>query len=485
MPWMRFAAVLALLIGLVAAPHGEAVAASAATAADLVDITTQKWTGDLDGMKKRGLIRVLVPFNRMMYWVDGAEQRGTAVETARAFETYLNKGVSSAAKKVRVVFVPVPRDELISGIVAGKGDIAIGNLTITDERRRHVDFSLPFLTGVREIVVTGPGAPALESVDDLAGREVYVRASSSYYHSLRRLNARLAEERKPAVVLKLVDESLEDGDLLEMINAGLIPAVIVDDHKARFWHQVFTKIALHPDVAVNENGSIGWAFRKGSPKLEHAVDIFATTHKKGTLFGNMLYNRYLKDAAYVKNALSDSEIKKFNQTVALFKKYGEQYDFDYLMLTAQAYQESGLNNNRKSPVGAVGIMQIRPSTAADPNVNVKNINKIENNIHAGSKYLRFIADRYFSDAGINSVDRTLFSFAAYNAGPARVAALRKEAAQRGLNPDRWFQNVEIVAAQRIGRETVDYVANIKKYYVAYKLLEDRRADRERAKVSMN
>jgi membrane-bound lytic murein transglycosylase MltF len=324
MPWTRFATVFALLIGLVAAPHEGAVAASAATSGDLVDFTTRKWTGDLDGMKKRGVVRVLVPFNRMMYWVDGAEERGTAVETARAFEAYLNKGVSSPAQRVRIVFVPVPRDELISGIVAGKGDIAIGNLTITDERRKHVDFSLPFLTGVKEIVVTGPGTPAPKSVDDLAGREIYVRESSSYYHSLKRLNVRLAKEQKPAIQLKLVDESLEDGDLLEMVNAGLIPAVIVDDHKALFWRQVFTKITLHPDVAVNENGSIGWAFRHGSPKLEHVIDVFATKHKKGTLFGNMIYNRYLKDAAYVKNSLSESEIKKFNQTVALFKKYGEQ-----------------------------------------------------------------------------------------------------------------------------------------------------------------
>ena len=144
------------------------------------------------------------------------------------------------------------------------------------------------------------------------------------------------------------------------------------------------------------------------------------------------------------------------------------------MLAALGYQESQLNQNLKSDAGAVGVMQILPSTAKDKNVGIPNISELDPNIHAGTKYLRFMTDYYFAeDPGLDRFNRTLFAFASYNAGPARVAKLREEAAQMGLDPNKWFRNVEVVAAKRIGRETVQYVSNIFKYYVAYKLLEDK------------
>jgi membrane-bound lytic murein transglycosylase MltF len=78
------------------------------------------------------------------------------------------------------------------------------------------------------------------------------------------------------------------------------------------------------------------------------------------------------------------------------------------------------------------------------------------------------------------LDKALFAFASYNAGPARVQQLRKEAAKRGLDPNVWFQNVEYVAAEKIGQETVTYVSNIYKYYVAYRLIRESQAARKEA-----
>jgi membrane-bound lytic murein transglycosylase MltF len=199
------------------------------------------------------------------------------------------------------------------------------------------------------------------------------------------------------------------------------------------------------------------------------VNEFLKTAKKGTLLGNIIFTRYLKDNRWARNSLSPEEIKKFQEVVDLFKTYSERYGFDYLMTAALAYQESQLDQSRKSHVGAVGIMQLMPATAADKNVGIPDIKNLENNIHAGHKYLRFIQDRYFSDPQIDTLNRYLFSFAAYNAGPAKVNRLRKEARENGLDPNVWFQNVEIIAAKRIGRETVQYVSNIYKYYIAYKL----------------
>ena len=136
---------------------------------ELVRHATEQWTGDFDAMSKRRIIRALVPFNKMMYWLDGASQRGTAYEELRAFEETINKKIKDKALGVRVVYIPVPRDQLISGLVEGRGDVAVGNLTVTAERAKRVDFSQPFLTNVKEVVVTGPDQPPVASVDDLAG----------------------------------------------------------------------------------------------------------------------------------------------------------------------------------------------------------------------------------------------------------------------------------------------------------------------------
>jgi membrane-bound lytic murein transglycosylase MltF len=253
-------------------------------------------------------------------------------------------------------------------------------------------------------------------------------------------------------------------------HAGLIPMIVMDSHKAQFWKQIFDNITVHQDIAMRVGGEIAWAFRKNSPKLKAVVNDFVKGHKEGTMLGNVLFKRYLKNTKYVKNALSEKELEKYKSMVQLFKKYAGEYDFNYLMIGAQAYQESGLDHSKRSHAGAIGVMQVLPSTAADPNVNIANIEKLENNIHAGMKYLRFIIDRYYKDEPMDDVNKLLFAFASYNAGPARVKELRTKGAAMGLDPNVWFRNVEIVAAKSIGRETVQYVSNIYKYYIAYQMV---------------
>jgi membrane-bound lytic murein transglycosylase MltF len=274
-----------------------------------------------------------------------------------------------------------------------------------------------------------------------------------------------------------LDATLHTGDWT--VNGGRL-VVIVDDHKARFWGEIFDKITLHADIAVHEGGDIAWAFRKNSPKLAAVVNEFVKGHKKGTLLGNMLFKRYLKENKWARNALSPAELAKFQAVVDMFKQYADRYDFDYLMTGALAYQESQLDNSKRSKVGAVGIMQILPTTAADKNIGIPDVAKLENNIHAGHKYLRFLQDRYFDDPAITTLDRYLFTFAAYNAGPARMSSLRREAGKRGLDPNVWFQNVEVIAAEKIGRETVQYVSNIYKYYISYKFAREQMEARKKA-----
>ncbi|HHL35524.1 MAG TPA: transporter substrate-binding domain-containing protein [Desulfobulbaceae bacterium] len=435
----------------------------------------QKMMGDYPEMVKHRIIRALVPPSKTFFFVDQGQRRGLTYEALMHFEKFINKRLKNKHLQVKIITIPTSRKNLLPDLIAGYGDIAAGNLTITPGRSKRVDFSTPLLTGINEIIVThGPG-PDLHSIFDLAGRKVFVRKNSSYYESLQRLNTSLHDLGKKSVRIELVDDYLEDEDLLEMVNAGLIPMIVVDQSKGELWAKIFSNIKLHPKLKLRTGGNIAWAVRKTSPKLKKIINTFVHKNKKGTLTGNILYNRYLKRTDYLRNNISVGERKKFGQTVNLFKKYGRKYDFPYLLLTALAYQESGLDQKKRSHDGAIGIMQVLPKTASDKNIGIHHINKIENNIHAGSKYLRFVKNRYFSDDSLDELNSDLFTIAAYNAGPARIAKLRREAKQRGLDPNVWFNNVEVIAARRIGRETVRYVSNIYKYYVAYKRIEQQEA----------
>ncbi len=441
------------------------------------------WTGDLDGMLERRVVRVLTVQSPVQYFVDRGRELGITYEAAKAFETQLNEKHDTGHLKVYVIVMPVGRNELIPRLLAGQGDIAAATLTVTPERQQQVDFSKPFGSGISEILVTGPGGPEIASLDDLAGKEVHVRASSSYAEHLKALNQRFATEGKASVRVVPADELLEDGDLLEMVAAGLIPATVADSFMVDLWVQVFPALKPHLDVAVAAGGEIAWAFRKGSPKLAEAVNAFANTQKQGTLAGNVLINKYLKSTKWVKNARSEEDVARFRSMIELFRKYSAQYDFDYLLMAAQGYQESGLDQSKRSHVGAIGVMQVMPETARDKAVNIPDIEGLESNIHAGIKYNRWVVDNFYNDEKMHPLDRQLFAFASYNAGPGRVARLRKEAGEQGLDPNRWFNHVELIAARRIGRETVQYVANIYKYYLAYQMVMQQDALREKAKAT--
>ncbi len=442
------------------------------------------WNGDLDGMVERRVIRVLTVNSKTIHFVDKGVLRGAAVDYARLFEKELNEKLAKEKKlknknlKVNVVLIPVRRDQLLPALAAGKGDIAAAGLTITPERLKVVDFTAAGKSNENQIVVSGPDSPKITLLEDLSGKSVFVRKSSSYYENLVALNRKFAEQKKPPVKLEEAPETLEDEDLLEMLDAGLIPLIVVNETTADFWKQVFPRLTVHDAIAVHTGGEIAWAIRKNTPQLKAALDDFARRNKVGTSIGNQLLTRYLKDVKYVKNAASVEERKKFLALIEYFKKYGDQYDVDWVLMAAQGYQESQLNQDAKSSVGAIGVMQLMPATAKE--MNVGDVTKTDANIHAGIKYMRFMMDRYYANEPMTNLDKALFSFASYNAGPARVRKLRAEAGERGLDPNVWFHNVEYVAAERVGQETVTYVSNIYKYYIAYSLVVKNQAAKKEA-----
>jgi membrane-bound lytic murein transglycosylase MltF len=442
------------------------------------------WTGDFDGMLERRAIRVLIPYSRSLYFNDRGHERGIAADTVRGFERWLNEKYAKKLGKrpLTVMIVPTTRDRLLGDVAGGLGDIAVGNLTVTEARLGVLDFVQdPKLPSVKEVVVTGPRSPAVATAEELAGRTVHVRRSSSYFESLGELNAQLASEGKPAVRLVLVPDSLEDEDMLEMLDLGILEAVVVDDWKGRMWAQVLPGIRVNEQAVLRSGGQIGWGIRKGSPGLSAEIAAYLKAEgTKGIIAGRL--NQYMRRIKRMKDPTAATERKRFEQLIALFEKYGERYRFDPLMLAAQGYQESELNQEARSHVGAIGVMQIMPATGQE--LGVGDIHLTEPNIHAGAKLMDQLMTKYFPDARFDDENRMLFAFASYNAGPGHIAKMRAEAGKAGLDPDQWFNNVEVVTARKIGLETTTYVRNIYKYYVAYKLMEEAREATHKAREEL-
>jgi len=445
-------------------------------------LLNKKFTGDFSAMNQRHVIRALVVYNDMLYFFDNGHARGTAYEGLKLFEKFVNKKLKKGTIKIRVVFVPTTRDRLLTDLVEGRGDLAAANLTITPQRLKQVDFSNPLVKDVKEVLVTNKKSEKLEKITDLAGRSITVRRSSSYYEHLQALSQTFAKEKRKKIILKPAEKYLEDADLMEMVNSNILPWVVVDLHKAKFWADIYKNLIVREDLTIHSGGQIAWAFRKNSPQFKKIVNQFVKDHRQGTLLGNIIIKRYFKNNRWVTNPNRKAERKRFEQTVKLFKENGKRFNFDYLMLMALAFQESQLDQKKRSPAGAIGIMQVLKSTAADKNVGISDIDKIENNIIAGTKYLRFIYDNYYADKqNMDDLNKMLFSFASYNAGPRKISKMRTLTEKMGLDKNVWFANVEVAVAKRIGRETVQYVSNIYKYYIAYRLTQEHLSQKEQVK----
>ncbi|MEM1274975.1 MAG: transglycosylase SLT domain-containing protein [Pseudomonadota bacterium] len=435
------------------------------------------WTGDLTGMLERGEIRVLTSYSLGGYFIDRGKQKGLVYETIQHLETFAKKTLGQPARNLRFVIIPVRRDQLLPLLIDGHGDMVAANLRITPGRLEMVDFATPFTNADQESLILGPASPPISRIDDLAGHEVVVREDASYFETLTGLNARFVEEGKAPIEISRADPRLATEDLMQMVDAGLLPMTVADGFHTTLWTQVLENLTTDEALVLHEGGEIAHALRQNSPELKELLSAFAETFQVGKEVPNILLKRYTEAGDWVAHALERDPFRKLDETKALFQKYGEEYGFDWLMLACFALQESGFDQKARNPSGAVGIMQVLPSTATDKSVNVKNIETLEGNIHAGSKYLSVLRSTYFDDPGLDPFEQMLFTMAGYNAGPNRINRLRKEAAKKGLDPNRWFGNVELVVGAKVGREPVKYVGNIYKYYIAYSRTLDQLEDR--------
>jgi len=477
---MRFLSPFIVYLALLTMPFaGGSLLAASGERDKVIEYVNKPWSGDLDGITEQRFLRILTVHNPLFFNFDGARQWGIVAELAKFYEDHLAEEIGRV-RSPTVVVIPVARDELIPGLIEGRGDLVMGNLTITPERQKLVDFGPPLHPNVDELVITGPAAVNVASFDDLVKTGLYLRPSSSYFEHLQTLNSERKAQGKQLIPITEADENLEDFDLLDMVNAGVLQAIVVDSHKATFWEQIFDKIVVHRDLSVHSGNQIAWAVRKDSPRLMKSITAFSKTVKKGTLLGNIVLNRYLGNTRWLESALASEDRKRYEETIEIIKRYAGQYEIDWLIIAAQAYQESRFDQNKRSPAGAVGVMQILPTTATDKAVGIPDISTLENNIHAGVKYLNWLRKTYFSDPAISPLDQVLFSFAAYNAGPGNMRRARRRAEKLGFDPNRWFGNVEIGMYRAVSGEPASYVRNIYKYYVTYQGVEKSRQAREKA-----
>ena len=333
-------------------------------------------------------VRVLAPYSRTFYFNELGRERGYAADLVRAIEKYLNTTMAKQLgnRPLTFVLIPTTRDKLISGVAEGRGDIAV-NLGVTEERKKLVDFLVaadaPLLS---ELVLTGPKSPVINSVDDLAGKTVHTRPSSTYYESLMALNERFKKEGKPAINIVKVPDSLEDEDMMEMLNLGLFEVIIVDDLVANMWSTVLPKVKVNKTVVLRK-GNLGWAIRKGSPLLAKAV-----TDAYVNAIQNTPKNLADSPRAIQRPRPAASESDRLGRLQAVSgarwrcsRSTRRSTSSTRCMLAAQGFQESQLNQEARSPVGAIGLMQVMPATGKE--LNVGDITIAESNVHAGAKYM--------------------------------------------------------------------------------------------------
>ena len=130
--------------------------------------------------------------------------------------------------------------------------------------------------------MTRAGVAAIATIDDLSGKTVHVRKVVELLREPDGLERTLQEGGQARAKLVLVPDALEDEDMLEMLNAGLLQAMVVDDWKAQMWAQVLPKLKVHEDIVLREpTAKTGWAIRKDSPKLAAVLDDSTAARQEG------------------------------------------------------------------------------------------------------------------------------------------------------------------------------------------------------------
>ncbi|MFV0421690.1 transglycosylase SLT domain-containing protein [Oleidesulfovibrio sp.] len=442
------------------------------------------FTGDLKEIQQRKVLRVLVPYNRSDFFLDGAMQRGLAYDTGRAFQKWLNKKLGlKGEQRITFLYIPAAPDDMLRMLSEGQADIIGFEATLPAEAPPDMRFTTTWTQTAKAVVVSSKDAPALESVSQLAGKHIYALKSSALAGITADVSRQLVQQGLKEIKVTEAEGGLTQEDLMELVDGEAIAFAAVDYEKAQLWATVLSNLKIEENAVLTDTAARAWVVRKESIQLKSVCDSFIKYYRRSGDYA-WLQQKYYDRTTYVADAGRSDELESLEATLPLFEKYGEMYDFAPLLLAAQGYQESRLNQSARSNRGAVGIMQLLPSTAAAKPVNMPDISTPDKNIHAGVKYLSHLRQTYFSGDAISYLDKMLFSFAAYNAGPGNMRKARRKTAEMGLNPDVWMDNLEVGIARTVGQQPIEYVRNIIKYYIVFQLVHEHQHIRRAALTSL-
>lgn len=446
----------------------------------LLQRVSESFTGDFDAVRARGVLRVLVSYSRTNFFLAEGRLRGFEYEMFHELQKQLAAEETGDRPPLQIAFIPLPFEQLLPALVAGHGDVAAASLTVTPDRQRMVAFTEPYQTCVDQVLVSHVGLPAVHDWSDLAGQQIHVVAGSSFVDQLESLNAELVAAGKEPLTIVPAARGLHAEDLLELVHSGAYGYTVADGFLAELWSSVLDGIRLEHEVVLGTGAELAWAVRPENSQLKAKLDGFIRANKRGSLIGNVLFKRYYGAEQWIANPLLEVERSKLGPFLEPLQRHAAEFGFDWRLIAAQAFQESRLDPQCVSSAGAIGLMQLLPSTAAE--MGVYEPTDPERNLYAGIKYLGWLRRRFFDEPQLSAEVQLDFCLAAYNAGPSRVKRWRAAAPGRGLDPDRWFGHVELLALEDLGVEPVRYVGNINKYYVLFTLslesLELTRAARE-------
>ncbi|WP_105101859.1 transporter substrate-binding domain-containing protein [Microbulbifer pacificus] len=431
--------------------------------------SVERSIGDLDKIKERGYIRILTRNHPGTYYMWKGRIMGYEFELAEAFAKYQDL-------RLEIVVAPSHAD-LLNMIRDGKADIAASLLSITERRdNAGMDFGRPYMQ--ERVVIVGRDDDKLDSLDDLAGRTIYVRHSSSHYDVAMEL-----KKKVPEVKIELAPEELNIQQVIDRVADKEYDLAIADNVSLKLEHAWRNNIVELIDLEQHDN-IYAWMVRENNPELLKAINKFFDKRSTKKL-RKILYTKYFdapkKTRPEINELNADGTISPFDKHV---KKYAEEFDFDWRLVVAQMFQESTFNPKAKSWVGARGLMQVMPDTGKQ--VGEKNLFDPETSVRAGMKYLEWL-HRKFEDKGISPENMMWFTLAAYNAGLGHVYDAQDLAEEKGWDRRVWFDNVEnamlLLSEKKYyekarfgyarGREPYDYVRKIQARYRTYvALLED-------------
>jgi len=430
----------------------------------LVAHAGRTWAGDLAGVKKHRVLRVLTRNNAVSYFLLRAEAAGFDHDLVKRFADGLDVRLQ--------MVVPPSHADLVPWLLQGKGDVIAASYTVTPDRAKHVAFSVPYLE-IQELLVQRASEPLLKSVDDLRGRRIRVRPGSSYLATLERLRAKGAH-----LTIELARPDEETEQLIAGVATGEVDLTVADSHIYQAERVSRTDVVDAFPLEPGEKKQLAFAVRPGDRELKAALDRFVRQAYKGLEY-NMAWRRYFEDGRIASEvrAQDAGTLQGLSSWDPVFRKYADRYGFDWRLLAAQAYQESRFDPQARSLAGAVGLFQVLPRTAKE--MGFVRLEDPEEGAHAGIKHLARMADRLETTLPVQQ--RMRFALAAYNCGWGHLADARQLARAKALDPDKWFKNVEraMLLLQRPehsgrarhgyvrGTEPVRYVSEIQTRYENY------------------